>query len=169
MGGQADRSGKYLTFVLNGESYGLEILKVREIIGLMPITPVPGTPGFVRGVVNLRGRIIPIVDLRAKFGLEQIEQTPQSCIIVIDVPHAGELVSMGILVDSVSEVLHIGASAIEDAPEFGIDTCLESILGIAKTESGIKILLDIHKVLGAVEVHNLDKAVIEGETKGVAI
>lgn len=141
------RAGKYLTFFLGGEEYGLEILKVREIIGMMDITAVPRTPDFVKGVINLRGKVIPVIDLRLKFGMPAAEQTDETCIIVVDV---GEM-EMGIIVDKVSEVMDIGADDIEDAPSFGIDVDTEFILGMGKAESKVTILLNISRVLSAAE------------------
>ena len=138
-----DRAGKYLTFVLAGEEYGLEILKVREIIGVMDITPVPRTPEFVKGVINLRGKVIPVVDLRLKFDMDEMERTEETCIIVVDVRG----VEMGIIVDKVSEVLDIVGENIEDAPTFGVDVNTDYILGIGKAEDRVTILLDIGKVL----------------------
>ncbi|MCO6437423.1 MAG: purine-binding chemotaxis protein CheW [Phycisphaerae bacterium] len=141
---EQDRSlgGKYLTFLLGGEEYGLEILKVREIIGIMDITKVPQTPSFVEGVINLRGKVIPVIDLRAKFGLERIAYNEQTCIIVVDV---GAL--MGIIVDTVSEVHDIVSSDIEPAPSFGSSIDTSFILGMGKVKDTVKILLDIDRVL----------------------
>jgi purine-binding chemotaxis protein CheW len=153
IGGRATgRAGKYLTFKLSGEEYGLEILRVTTIIGLMEITAVPQTPDYVRGVINLRGKVISVVDMRAKFGMETTEDTNETCIIVVEVKKGAESVHMGILVDSVSEVLNIAGDDIEDAPSFGgaqVDT--EFILGIAKAGNSVKILLDIDKVLAGHE------------------
>ena len=137
------RAGKYLTFVLAEESYGLEILKVREIIGLMSITAVPRTPEFVKGVINLRGKVIPVVDLRLKFGLTEAQHTDETCIIVVDVAS----VEMGIVVDKVSEVLNIQGQDIEDAPSFGTEVNTDFILGMGKANGKVTILLDIAKVL----------------------
>ncbi len=137
------KAGKYLTFELAGEEYGLEILKVREIIGMMDITSVPRTPEFVKGVINLRGKVIPVVDLRLKFGMQQAEQTAETCIIVA---YVGQM-EMGILVDKVSEVLDISGEDIEDAPSFGVDVNTEFILGIGKSGGHVTILLDIARVL----------------------
>jgi purine-binding chemotaxis protein CheW len=147
-GDSSSRSGKYLTFKLSGEEYGLEILRVTTIIGLMEITSVPQTPPYVRGVINLRGKVIPVVDMRAKFGMPTTEDTNETCIIVVEVKKGSESVHMGILVDSVSEVLNIAGEEIEDAPSFG-DTQVDTdfILGMAKAGNGVKILLDIDKVL----------------------
>ena len=149
------RGGKYLTFRLGGEEYGLEILKVREIIGLMEITVVPRTPSYVRGVINLRGKIIPVVDLRVKFGMAAIENTEETCIIVVDVLRKGKNVEMGILVDKVSEVLDITNAEIEDAPVFGNGFDTEFILGMAKTKQSVKILLNIDAVLRGDKVLDL--------------
>ncbi len=138
-----DRGGKYLTFRLDAEEYGLEILKVREIMGMMEVTRVPRTPDFVRGVINLRGKVIPVMDLRQKFGMPSIEDTDLTCIIVVDI---GEL-EMGIIVDKVSEVLDIAGEDIEDAPSFGASVDTDFILGMGKSEGRVTILLDIAKVL----------------------
>jgi len=155
----ADRAGKYLTFKLGGEEYGLEILKVREIIGLMDITEVPKIPDHFRGIINLRGKVIPVMELRAKFGMETIEDTEQTCVIVVEVNTNGKSVSTGLLVDSVSEVLEITNDQIEDAPSFGTDVDTDYILGIGKIGDMVKILLDIDKVLDD------DRALIDGIAK----
>jgi len=149
---QTDKSGKYLTFMLGDEEYGLEILRVREIIGLMSITVVPRTPPYVRGVINLRGKIIPVVDLRVKFGMETVEVTEETCIIVVDMILNEEQIEMGILVDKVSEVLDIMGEDIEDAPAFGTGFNADFILGMAKVKGSVKILLNIGSVLNSEEV-----------------
>ena len=114
-----EKEGKYLTFALANEEYGLEILKVREIFGFMEITAVPQTPHYVKGVINLRGKVIPVLDLRLKFGMEEIDYTERTTIIVAEVTSAGEIVQIGIVVDSVSEVVAIRAEEIEETPAFG--------------------------------------------------
>ena len=144
-----ERAGKYLTFRLAAEEYGLEILKVREIIGLMNITKVPRTPDYIRGVINLRGKVIPVLALRNKFGMGLTEDTEETCIIVVEVNLDGESVMMGTVVDAVSEVLDIQADEIEDAPAFGTDVDTNFILGIGKVKNEVKILLDIDEVLTA--------------------
>jgi purine-binding chemotaxis protein CheW len=141
------RAGKYLTFVLANEDYGLEILKVREIIGVMSTTAVPGMPPYVNGVINLRGKVIPVIDMRLKFGMSTAERTAETCIIVVDVH--GSL--MGIMVDRVSEVLDIHGDDIEDAPDVGVAVQNDFILGIAKAKGRVKILLEIDKVLSEAE------------------
>jgi purine-binding chemotaxis protein CheW len=143
-----EKAGKYLTFVLAGEEYGLEILKVREIIGMMDITAVPRTPGFVKGVINLRGKVIPVVDLRLKFEMPAAEQTAETCIIVV---YLGTM-EMGIMVDKVSEVLDIVGEDIEEAPSFGVNVDTAFILGIGKSAGRVTILLDISKVLTGQEI-----------------
>ncbi len=143
--------GKYLTFFLGEEEYGLEILKVHELIGMIPVTPVPRTPSFIRGVINLRGRVIPVVDLRSKFGFEAREDTEETCIIVVQCLG----VQMGIVVDQVSEVLDIGSQDIEDTPSFGMEINTEFILGVGKSEGGVKLLLDIDKVLSSNELADI--------------
>jgi len=141
------REGKYLTFSLAGEEYGIGILKVKEIIGMMPVTHVPQTPEFVKGVINLRGKVIPVVDLRLRFALEAAAYTERTCIIVVEVAGASGSVMMGIVVDAVSEVLNIRGADIENTPAFGVRLDTDFILGMAKASGGIKILLDIDKVL----------------------
>ena len=142
-----EREGKYLTFALAQEEYGLEILKVREIIGYMDITAVPQTPHHVKGVINLRGQVIPVVDLRAKFGMETAEITEESCIIVVDTMQGSRNFQTGIVVDHVQEVLDITGSDIEDAPQFGSSVDTDFILGMGKVADTVKILLNIDKVL----------------------
>ena len=146
--------GKYLTFFLVGEEYGLEILKVQEIIGIMDVTPVPRTPKYIRGVINLRGKVIPVVELRAKFEMTTIEYTDETCIIVVQT-HG---LQMGIIVDKVSEVIDIPAADIEDAPSFGEGVHTDYILGIGKSDNGVKLLLDIGKVLTDDELLALQQA-----------
>ena len=143
-----DREGKYLTFALGPEEYGLEILKVREIIGYMDITAVPQTPQHVKGVINLRGQVIPVIDLRTKFGMETAEVTEESCIIVVEICQGARNFSTGIVVDHVQEVLDIDGQDIEDAPQFGASVDTDFILGMGKIGDSVKILLDINKVLG---------------------
>lgn len=152
---QVIRGGKYLTFMLGDEEYGVEILKVKEIIGLMDITTVPRTPHFVRGVVNLRGRIIPVLDLRKKFGMGAVEDTEFTCIVVVDARIRDASLLMGVLVDTVSEVVDIASDDIEDAPDFGAALDTGFILGMAKHKGHVKILLNIEAVLaepGVVEI-----------------
>jgi purine-binding chemotaxis protein CheW len=141
------KAGKYLTFALGSEEYGIAILKVREIIGYMTITAVPRMPEFVRGVINLRGQVIPVVDLRSRFGMETKETTEQTCIIVVDIHHEGRSFNAGLIVDRVQEVLDIEQNNIDDAPQFGAGVDTDFILGIGKAGSAIKILLDIDRVL----------------------
>jgi purine-binding chemotaxis protein CheW len=142
-----DREGKYLTFALANEEYGLEILKVREIIGYMDITAVPQTPHEVKGVINLRGQVIPVVDLRAKFGMETVAVTDESCIIVVEISQGRHNFSTGIVVDHVQEVLDIAGGDIEEAPQFGSTVDTNFILGMGKIGDSVKILLDIDRVL----------------------
>lgn len=148
----ADREGKYLTFSMASEEYGIGILKVKEIIGMMAVTMIPRTPPYVKGVINLRGKIIPVVSLRLKFELEEIEYTDRTCIIVVEVKTDANHVLMGIVVDAVSEVLNIRNAEIEDTPTFGTSLQTDYILGMAKAENGVKILLDIDKVISAREM-----------------
>ena len=149
-----DVEGKYLTFFLSNEEYGLEILKVREIISVMEITSVPQTPDFIKGVINLRGKVIPVVDLRLKFGMPEKSYTKETCTIVVDVRG----LMMGIVVDTVSEVLDIAESDIEPPPAFGSTIKTDFILGMGKIKGEIKILLSIDRVLSSEEFSTIEKA-----------
>ena len=158
---QATRNlaGKYLTFVLGHESCGIAVLKVREIIRLTNITAVPQMPNYVKGVINLRGKIIPVVDLRLKFGLARAEMTERTCIIVVQVDLPSKTQSqMGLVVDGVEEVITIAATDIEGPPDFGTKLDTNSILGMAKVKGVVKTLLDIDKVVAPETVENLAKA-----------
>ncbi len=141
------REGKYLTFVLGDEEYGIDITKVKEIIGVMGVTHIPRTPAFIKGVINLRGKVIPIVDLRLKFGMEEIPHTRETVFIVVE--EMGML--MGVVVDTVREVLNIHEAEIEPPPQFGTRLNTEFILGMGKVQGKVKILLDIDKALSAEE------------------
>jgi len=155
-----NRQGKYLVFHLGKEEFGVHVLKVREIMGIQEITSVPQTPGFVKGVINLRGKVIPVIDLRRKFLLEEAEYTARTCIIVLQVVQNGcaaGAMQMGVIVDGVSEVLTIQESEIEDTPAFGDDVKMPYILGMAKVKGRVKILLDIDQVLSRQELHGLER------------
>ncbi|MDY6880723.1 MAG: chemotaxis protein CheW [Desulfatiglans sp.] len=154
----AEREGKYLSFILASEEYGIGILKIKEIIGMMPITTLPQTPGFVKGVINLRGKVIPVIDLRLRFGIAAIDYTERTCIIVVEIERDSGTVMIGIVVDAVSEVLNIKDGEIEDTPSFGTKVNTKYILGMAKIEGGVKILLDIDRVLNAEDISALEKA-----------
>lgn len=156
IGGLTDREGKYLTFSLAKEEYGIGILKIKEIIGMMPITSVPRTPDFVRGVINLRGKVIPVIDLRLRFTMKEKEYTDRTCIVVVEIGGRSLDIVIGIVVDSVSEVLNIKQEEIEDTPAFGTTLDTEYILGMAKVEGGVKILLDIDTVLSGEEITTLE-------------
>ena len=149
-----EKDGKYLTFALGHEEYGLEILKVREIIGYMEITAVPQTPFYVKGVINLRGQVIPVIDLRAKFGMETAEVTDETCIVVVETSQGKLKFSTGIVVDRVQEVLDISIENIEEAPKFGASISTDFILGMGKIGNSVKILLDIDKVLSGTELND---------------
>ncbi len=141
------KAGKYLSFNLGGETYGLEILKVQEINGITDVTRVPRTPDYVLGVINLRGRVIPVIDLRAKFGMESVENTDRTCIIVVQMDREDGKATVGIVVDEVSEVLTISEDQITAAPEFGDAVDADFIIGMGKLGHEVVILLDIQKVL----------------------
>lgn len=152
-------AGKYLTFKLAQEEYGLEILKVQEIIQMQSVTRVPRTPEYVRGVINLRGKVIPVIDLRRKFCLDTCTDTEKTCIIVVQILHADSLVVMGIIIDEVKEVLDIKAEDIENTPSFGSNISTEFILGMGKVNGSVKILLDIDKILSATELNLIDQTI----------
>ncbi len=156
--GQTDRAGKYLTFRLAQEEYGLEILKVQEIIGMMKVTRVPKVPDFMRGVINLRGKVIPVVDLRLKFAMEAREDTEKTCIIVVQISGRGQETTLGIIVDEVSEVMDIRRERIEPPPVFGADVDTTFLLGLGKIDEKVILMLDIDRVLSAEEICVLEEA-----------
>jgi len=153
------QAGKYLSFVLGDEEYGLEILKVQEINGMMDVTRVPRTPEYVRGVINLRGRVIPIISLRQKFTMPSVEDTEKTCIIVVQVQYHDTQITMGIVVDEVSEVLSIGDGQIEPPPSFGggMEEA-DFITGMGKLEDKVVILLDIDRVLSGTDLEAIAQA-----------
>ena len=149
-------AGKYLTFLLEGQSYGIDVLQVREIIRRPAITAVPQMPAHVRGVINLRGKIIPVTDLRLRFGFARAEDTEQTCIVVVQVKLAdGKLEQMGLIVDGVEEVVNIAAADIEETPDFGAEVSTECFLGMAKIKGIVKTLLDIDRVLSGDAIQKL--------------
>jgi len=152
----AAKAGKYLTFKLGAEEFGLEILKVQEIIGMMKVTKVPRAPHFIRGVINLRGKVIPVVDLRTKFGMAGKEDTERTCIIVVQVTHPGGNVTMGTIVDDVSEVLDVQTEQIEPTPSFGSSVDTDFILGMGKIGPKVIMLLDIDRVLSGAQVASIE-------------
>jgi purine-binding chemotaxis protein CheW len=152
------RGGKYLTFSLAGEEYGIGILKIKEIIGMMPITPVPQAGDYVKGVINLRGKVIPVIDLRLRFDVKVTAFTDRTCIVVVELDGKNGTILMGLVVDSVSEVLNIKEADIEDTPLLGTQVDTTYILGMAKTEGGVKILLDIDQVVNSEKAAPLKSA-----------
>jgi purine-binding chemotaxis protein CheW len=143
-------AGKYLTFTLQGESYGIDVLRVREIIRNIAITAMPKMPAHIRGVINLRGKIIPVMDLRRRFDFTNITDTDQTCIVVVQVKMAdGKIANMGLVVDGVEEVISFNATDIEETPEFGGTIAVDYVLGMAKVKGVVKVLLDIDRVVGA--------------------
>ena len=151
----SSRAGKYLIFHLGAEEFGTEVLKVREIMGIQDITDVPQTPPYVKGVINLRGKVIPVVDLRIKFGLAPEEYTPRTCIIVMRTHQAEEELMIGIIVDGVAEVLSLTEADIEDTPDFGPGVVTPYLRGMAKIKGKVKILLDIDQVLSTNELNGI--------------
>ncbi|MGD0058516.1 MAG: chemotaxis protein CheW [Verrucomicrobiia bacterium] len=157
LGEMTHLAGKYLTFKLGAEEFGLEILKVQEIIKMMDITRVPRTPDFVRGVINLRGKVIPVVDLRRRFDMEPKATTDKTCVIVVQIRRENLTVTMGTIVDEVSEVLDVTSEQIEPAPEFGGAVNTDFILGIGKVGKRVVMLLDVDKVLSSQELDVVEK------------
>jgi purine-binding chemotaxis protein CheW len=154
-----DRAGKYLTFRLGKEDFAIQVLKVREIVGIQDITSVPQMPSYVKGVINLRGKVISVVDLRLKFALPEREYTQRTCIIVVQVQSGGVAVQTGVIVDEVSEVLNLATSEIEDTPDFGEDVQTPYLLGMAKVKGAVKMLLDIDQVLANSETMSLNSMI----------
>jgi len=154
-----NREGKYLTFSLSGQEYGIEIKKVREIIGMKVVTIVPQAPYYVKGVINLRGKVIPIIDLRFKFAMEAIDYTKRTSIIVVEIVEEGKTIAIGLVVDSVSEVINIREMDVDDTPVFGTAVDTSYILGMAKIGGGIKILLNIDQVFVNEEIVVLNKTI----------
>jgi purine-binding chemotaxis protein CheW len=159
------KAGKYLTFQLGKEVYGIEILKVQEIIGMMPVTHVPKTPAFVRGVINLRGKVIPVIELRKKFGMEDRDDTDRTCIVVVQVAWDSGMVVMGLLVDEVSEVLNVIGDQIEAPPSFGASVDTDFILGMGKVGAKVVMLLDVDKVLASEEIAAMESVNHSNEGK----
>jgi purine-binding chemotaxis protein CheW len=154
-----DRAGKYLVFQLGREEFGIRVLQVREIMGVQDITAIPQTPPHVIGVINLRGKVIPVLDLRLKFGLPKAERTPRTCIIVVQVRRAANSTLMAMLVDGVAEVLNLAAGDIEDTPDFRQGVATPYLLGMAKSKGKLKILLDIDEVISSQELQGLSALV----------
>ncbi len=153
-------AGKYLTFVLGDESYGITVLKIREIIRPVDITLVPQMPDYVKGVINLRGKVIPIIDLRIKFGLRTAHNTDRNCIVVVQVaPSSNGSTQMGMIVDAVEEVINITPSDIEATPDFGVALETSYILGMAKVKGTVKTLLDIDRVVSLETIERLPSGV----------
>jgi purine-binding chemotaxis protein CheW len=146
-----DNAQRYLTFRLGGTSYAIGILKVQEIIGLLRVTPVPGTPPYVRGVVNLRGRIIPVVDLCTRFGLPPVPDTDRTCIVITQVTGAHGAVTMGVVVEDVAQVVDLPPDRVEAVPEFGVAVRTDFLTGVARLDEDVILLLDIDAVLSREE------------------
>lgn len=156
------RAGKYLTFHLGVEEFGIRVTQVREIIGVQDITSVPQTPDYVQGVINLRGKVTPVICLRQKFKMPQVEHTQRTCIIVVQIKGESGPVTLGILVDEVSEVAALAAGDIENPPDFGAKMDIPYILGMAKAKGRVRILLDIDAALNTGDLQR-----IEGLTKSL--
>ncbi len=156
---KVSRAGKYLTFNLGPEEYGIEILKVVEIIGLMKITAVPRTPDYVRGIINLRGTIHPVIDLRTKFNMESIDDTQETCIIVLEIEKDGQSEQIGVVVDNVKEVQDIADQEIEDSPSLGHDVDTKFIKGMANVKDKVVILLNVEKIFSESDLKEVAQVV----------
>lgn len=154
----ANLTGKYLTFRLAEEDYGVPLLQVKEIVGMMPVTAVPQTPDHFKGVINLRGQIIPVSDLRLRFKLEAIGYNDRTCIIVVDIRDGEGKTRIGVIVDAVSEVLNIREEEIESTPSFGARVQTDYLLGMTNMDESVKMLLDIDRVFDPEELAIMDKA-----------
>ena len=150
-------AGKYLTVAIDSEAYGLAVLKVREIIRLQKVTPVPQLPDYVKGVINLRGRVIPVVDLRLRFGMKA-DITERTCIVVVQVKHSDRELLMGVIVDSVEEVANLTKEQIEPTPDFGVRIDTAHLLGMAKTSGRVVMLLDLDRVMAARDIEGMAAA-----------
>ncbi len=149
--------GKYLTFFLTNEEFGFEILNVVEIIGIIDVRAIPHTPDYIKGIINLRGKIIPVMDLRLKFGMEELERTNETVIIVVQTHN----INIGVIVDKVSEVADISSENIDNTPDFGIDINTDYILGIGKSENNVLLLLDINKIISTQDIIDIHSAQID--------
>jgi len=165
-----EKAGRYLTFQLGEESYGISVLKVREIIQMQPVTRIPRTPDYLKGVINLRGKVIPVADLRIKFDFEKAEVSERTCIIVVALTQAdGHETLTGLIVDAVEEVLQIEAAQIEEAPSFSdASITTEYIFGMAKVKDKVKMLLDIDQVVSAESIARIQKASPSKTEEGVS-
>ena len=153
------RTGKYLAFHVGPEEFAIGVLGVREIMGMQDITAVPHTPGYVKGIINLRGKVVPVIDLRLKFGMPPTEYTARTCIVVVNVAGDGGGVLTGVIVDAVSEVVNIAAGEIENPPDFGEGVSIPYLIGIAKSKGKVKLLLNIEKALATSEVTGLGQLI----------
>lgn len=148
---------QYLTFMLGGEMYAIAILNIKEIIEFGSLTTVPMMPAFIRGVINLRGSVVPVVDLSARFGKQGTSITRRTCIVIIEIRSEGELQDIGVMVDTVNEVLEIPSSEIEPAPAFGAKIRADFIQGMGKINGKFVIILDVNHVLSIDEMTTLCK------------
>ena len=146
---------QYLTFMLGGETFAIGILNIKEIIEYGNLTEVPRMPGFIRGVINLRGAVVPVIDLGARFGKQQSAISPRTCVVIIEVEYEGEQHVVGVMVDAVNEVLDIPAAEIEPAPSFGANIRADFIRGMGKVEGKFVIILNVNHVLSLDEMSTL--------------
>ncbi len=155
------QDNKFLTFGLKEEKYGIPITKVKEIIGMMDITRVPKLPDFIRGVINLRGKIIPVIDLRLKFELEKIDYNERTSIIITELKTQSEILTSGFIVDSVNDVQDISPDNIEPPPKYGVNIGLEFLNGMGKIKDEVIMLLDIDKIFSHSETAKLESVKVQ--------
>jgi purine-binding chemotaxis protein CheW len=153
------RAGKYLAFHVGAEEYAIGVLGVREIMGMQDVTAVPHTPPYVKGIINLRGKVVPVVDLRLKFQMPSTGYTPRTCIVVVNIPGEAGGILMGVIVDAVSEVVNVVAAEIENPPDFGEGISIPYLIGVAKSKGTVKLLLNIEQVLTASELTGIGQLI----------
>jgi purine-binding chemotaxis protein CheW len=165
---QPEQATQFLSFTLAGSDYGLPILKVREILSYDGATPVPGTPPSIRGVVNVRGAVVPVVDLALKFGRSATEATKRTCVLVVEAVSGGEALTVGLLAAAVNEVVELAPGDVEPPPSFGTGVRVDYLLGLGKAPSGFVLLLDIDRVLSASEAELAAAAAVPASTAPAA-
>ena len=157
---------RFLSFTLDNENYCMDILQVKELMGMTAFTPLQRTPAFIRGVINLRGQIIPVIDLRLRFGLKFQDYTKRTCIIVVEIAYGGENVFMGLVVDAIQDVVSIPDEKLSKIPYISAHIKSEYIRGVADTPEGMKIVLDVLRILSEEELAAVkDTAEVQSETK----
>ncbi len=159
-------SAQYLTFILDNKLFAFDVIKTREVLSLVPITPIPGTPEYMTGVLNLRGSVVPVMDLRKKFGLAKSEYTENTSIVIVEASAGDEIVIVGALVDAVKGVRRFDNSELEPPPKVGMKLNMDLIHAIGKTEKDFILILNVNKVLSDEDI-SLTKDILESAEKGI--